>query len=181
MNYENITSIKTLIDHPGGIFSYRNWDDLIDFYFNKYGEYINRLECTRILHLEQYACLSYAFTKPLFPETFCSDIQDEVYRNTHVLQTSHMGWTIGMRAGCAGRPDERNTGYCSIRFELNPNKCLSYSGTGFLQGAMLTALARCVNRNTPMFVLIKEPYVEYYVDALKQCDPAVVKKLNLSN
>jgi hypothetical protein len=180
MNYENVTSIKTLIDHPGGIFSYRNWDDLIDFYFNKYGEYIDKSECTRVLHIEQCTYLSRVFQKPIFPKTSCNDIKDEVYKNTHVLQTTRMDWTVGMRAGCACRPDGRNTGYCSVRLEFNPNKCLTYDGICFLRGATLTALTRCANRNTPMFVLIQEPYIEDYVNILKQGDPAVVEKLKLN-
>jgi hypothetical protein len=180
MNYENVTSIKTLIDHPGGIFSYRNWDDLIDFYFNKYGEYIDKSECTRVLHIEQCNCLSRVFQKPLFPKTSCNDIKDEVYKNTHVLQTTRMDWTVGMRAGCTGSPDVRNTGYCSIRFELDPYKKHAYSEGKHIQDTMLQMLARCANRNTPMFVLIQEPYIEGYVNILKQCDPVVVEKLKLN-
>lgn len=181
MNYENVTSIKTLIDHPGGIFSYRNWDDLADFYFDKYGAYINRLECTRVLHLEQCTRLNYAFTRPVFPKTHCSDIKDETYRNTHVLSITHMDWLVGFRAGCWGLPDERNTGYCSIRFELDPYKKHAYSEGKRIQNTMLQMLARCANISTPMFVLIQEPYIEGYVNILKQCDPAVVRKLNLGN
>lgn len=181
MNYQNITTIKTLIDHPGGIFSYRNWDDLVDFYFIKYGSYTNKLDCTRVLHLEQCTCLSHAFSVPLFPETQCNAIKDETYRNTHVLSVSHMLWTLGMRAGCASRPDERNTGYCSIRFELDPHKKHAFRDVENIKCAMITALRRCVFEHTPMFVLIKEPYMEGYINILKQCDSTVVRKLNLSN
>lgn len=89
-------------------------------------------------------------------------------------------FNTGTREGCAGSPDGRNTGYCSVRLEFSPNKYLTYGGICFLRGATLTALTRCVNRNTPMFVLIQEPYIEGYVNILKQCDPAVVEKLKLN-
>lgn len=168
MSCENISTIDTLVNHSGGVFLYKDGDDLIDFYFKKYGNYVHTVgEQTRVLHAEQV-------------NTFQNAFPQDVHFITHNGHDRHaFEWRDWLNPACrrAGYFEGRNSGYLSLRLELPPSH--HFAKPRVVREGIEMLFPRLVRSDIPMFILIKESYAEHYLDSLRNCPEYVVSKLGL--